>query len=682
MEKKSKLVSQSNKKYRTPKQQEGKNRIREAISDTMLQQKQIKSLEAKAKNSRAIKGFFAGKYSDSNLYYYMKGLEVLRMLANGGLEAYEFYLNASKGKNKKTIAKEVGLTVGRTIMNTVIDVINNKLNERYESAKSIYRFEQTCKFIDEGRNIITEERSFDGITTQQTMKNTDIHHYLQRLIESMDEREESTLNMFTAIGEESIKFLGAITQLAKESKKDAIILGALAALRTAYQIMDTSNSDKEDELFKQRRQYRDEKRQKERAFLEATPTNRQDIETAKKNVIDATKKEIEQNARIGAYRNKRYYRNDCTFLAMMGVVVFSELKKHKGKLNENAIAQIILNIGNKRRFLNLCADSVRRISYKQAADKDYKNNLEKVLEMAQQIEKKSNELSTPKVRVKSISFKNFRGEFYKTKIKDKIVPECVINIPNMEVKTGETILITGNSGSGKSTLLNFLRDGDLDNKGQIIVNGTEIVDKLGIDIVSICEAKMNLSSYNALQDITGKERLKDLTVSEKAKLEEIFRDLGLIQQSEGRKEDFAAKCEYKTYQQFSTGQQKRLELAKVLFAINDDSQVILLDETVSNVQKELGESAFNLIRKYTKKGQPKIVMMVSHDIETASRYADKRYHIDENQTMVEVPIRQQKAQDFRKGISDMSSYSSSVPGNGAIPERKKDSKEVGSLEQI
>ena len=105
------------------------------------------------------------------------------------------------------------------------------------------------------------------------------------------------------------------------------------------------------------------------------------------------------------------------------------------------------------------------------------------------------------------------------------------------------------------------------------------------------------------------------------------------------------KCEYKTYEQFSTGQQKRLELAKVLFAIDDNSQVILLDETVSNVQKELGEGAFKLIDKYTKKGKPKIVIMVSHDIETASKYADKRYHINEEGTMIEMPVKRKTIED-------------------------------------
>lgn len=261
------------------------------------------------------------------------------------------------------------------------------------------------------------------------------------------------------------------------------------------------------------------------------------------------------------------------------------------------------------------------------------------LDMSKQVQEKNDSLISAKDKITTIELKDFKGEFYKNLVDEEYKPECIINIPEMSIKAGETVLLSGNSGTGKSTFLTFLRDGDIDNKGQIIVNGNEVVDKIGYDKVSMCEAKMRLNSYNILQDITGKTEIKSLSEEQRNKLSEILRDLGLSNGETADEDEFMKKCEYKSYEQFSTGQQKRLELAKVLFAINDDSQVILLDETVSNVQKELGENAFKLIKKYTNRGEPKIVIMISHNIEVASKYADKRYHIDSDGTVAEIPLR-------------------------------------------
>lgn len=465
----------------------------------------------------------------------------------------------------------------------------------------------------------------------------------------MEAKDNAAFELFNSLGSDALAFFASITQLARESKKDALIMGGLNILSNVCRIVNTVKDNKEmDELFKEKRELENELKRNERAYFETKPTNKQDAESAKKMVIGAMADVVNADSKLDSRRNKEYYRDNAIFLAMIGVSVFSEIQKCKGEIDANKLAKIMLNITTKSRFIKTGSDSIRRMSYAQEKKENYKTCLEEVLGMAEQIEEKNDNLSTPKEKVTSISFKNFKGEFYKTEINGKSIPECIVNIPSMEASSGQTILITGNSGCGKSTILKFLRDGDIENKGQIIVNDKDRVDKLGTQNVSICEAKMELSSYNALQDITKKTKYKYLSKSEKLKLKEILSDLGLMQHSSGEIDEFIGKCEYKTYEQFSTGQQKRLELAKVLFSIDDNSQVVLLDETVSNVQKELGEGAFKLIHKYTNKGTPKIVIMVSHDIETASKYADKRYHIDENQTMIEVPIRGKDFEDEGK----------------------------------
>ena len=640
MSQKSKLLSREQKKYTV--QEETEKNIKEIIAELLLEEKEYRKLEKEAKNNRVLKGFITGKYNNDNLYYYIKGLQILKMIANGGLDAYSFYINSKIDTDKKGLSKEIALRLSRTVLNSAIDILNNKLTVKHEATQNLYMFEQMCKFIGDGRNIVTTEREFDGIKTKQVMTVTEMYKQLEYLVRAMNMKEEATFELYTALGSDAIAFFGGITQLARENKTDAIIMGTLSALNNADKIANLIiREQKLDEMYDELKERYEESRSTERTFLETTPTNKQDMENAKKNAVDAKFKIAEQEIKINDFRDKRRIKSNIIYLGMLGAIVFSEVKKYKGKIQPNELSKIMLSIMSKNRIIDFGSKSVRALDREQGCKRRYKDDLEKVLEMARQIQQKNDELTTPEVKVKSVSFRNFKGEFYKTQVGDSRIPECTVNIPNMKAESGQTILITGNSGSGKSTILKFLRDGDIENRGQIIINDEYRVDKLGTSIVSMCEAKMNLYSYNALQDLTSKTKIKDLTKEEIIKLREIFKDLGLIQNTN----EFMEKCEYKTYEQFSTGQQKRLELAKVLFAIDDNSQVILLDETVSNVQKELGEGAFKLIDKYTKKGKPKIVIMVSHDIETASKYADKRYHINEEGTMIEMPVKRKTIED-------------------------------------
>lgn len=636
MDKKGKLLS---KRFTTPEDRENKINIQALISSAVLKQKELKKLENEAKNNKYLKGFFSGKYNDSNLYYYIKGLQAMKVLINGGLSAYEIYISNKENQNKHEVSAQVITKLAKVISNASVDGLIAELNNRYKESRDVYRFEQACKIVEDGRDIVTEEVQRDDIKVQRTMSAREIFGDIEKLVNTIDKRDEDVLKFYTSLGIDALSFIGAMTEFARNDKRNMLVMGGLNAIHNGEEIADRIiNNKKMTEFFAEEAKLSDRARKEEEKFLSITPTNREDLEKAKHNAIKVIKEQKEWKTRLDKYRNRQRLKSEIISLAMLGVIVGSELSKCKGNLNPNTISKVMLKIMRDRKILEFGSMPIRQSDFLYGWNERYKNDLERALNIARQIQEKSDELSTPKVDLTSVEFKDFKGEFYKSQVGEEEIPECVINIPSMKLETGKVVLLTGNSGSGKSTILKFLRDGDIGNKGQIIVNGTDRVDKLGRDIVSMCEAKMNLCSYNALQDITGKVRMKDLTKEERAKLKDILFDLGLSQ-DKTEKDEFISKCEYKTYEQFSTGQQKRLELAKALFSINDNSQVVLLDETVSNIQKELGEGAFKLINKYTKKGKPKIVVMVSHNIEMASIYADKRYHIDENHTLVEMPVR-------------------------------------------
>ena len=56
----------------------------------------------------------------------------------------------------------------------------------------------------------------------------------------------------------------------------------------------------------------------------------------------------------------------------------------------------------------------------------------------------------------------------------------VLNGINLEVKKGEKIVICGPSGSGKSTLIRCINRLEEHQRGQIVVEGTELTDRKSV----------------------------------------------------------------------------------------------------------------------------------------------------------------------------------------------------------
>lgn len=99
--------------------------------------------------------------------------------------------------------------------------------------------------------------------------------------------------------------------------------------------------------------------------------------------------------------------------------------------------------------------------------------------------------------------------------------------------------------------------------------------------------------------------------AEKAFTEEILKKL--------RIDDLASRC----YRELSGGQQQRVLLARALCATR---KLLLLDEPVTGLDPKATAELYALIERLNR--EDKItVLMISHDIEAALRYADHILHI-------------------------------------------------------
>ena len=211
----------------------------------------------------------------------------------------------------------------------------------------------------------------------------------------------------------------------------------------------------------------------------------------------------------------------------------------------------------------------------------------------------------PRVRIKNAS-KNFG-----TVIALKNV--------NLEVKTGEVVLIIGPSGSGKSTLLRSVNRLENLTSGDIWIDD-DLLTHHQSDIRKIREeVGMVFQSFNLFPHLSVLDNviLAPLTVKKtpKEKAAELGREL-LARVGLSDKE--------KNYpDQLSGGQQQRVAIARAL-AMNP--KVMLFDEPTSALDPEMIKEVLDVMLQLAKDGMTMLV--VSHEMGFARAAADTVVFMD------------------------------------------------------
>ena len=191
--------------------------------------------------------------------------------------------------------------------------------------------------------------------------------------------------------------------------------------------------------------------------------------------------------------------------------------------------------------------------------------------------------------------------------------EVVVGNINFTVNKGDYLCIVGENGSGKTTLMKTLLGLRKPMSGEII---------MGDDL------KRNEIGYLPQQTVVQKDfpaSVREIVMSgfqgrcglrpfyKKEEKEEALMNMERM----GIK-DLADKC----YRDLSGGQQQRVLLARALCATR---KVLLLDEPVSGLDPKVTVEMYQLIKELNNEGVT--IIMISHDMEAASKYASHILHI-------------------------------------------------------
>ncbi|WP_276355084.1 amino acid ABC transporter ATP-binding protein [Cohnella caldifontis] len=200
---------------------------------------------------------------------------------------------------------------------------------------------------------------------------------------------------------------------------------------------------------------------------------------------------------------------------------------------------------------------------------------------------------------------------------------------DLEIGTGEVVVILGPSGSGKTTLLRCLNFLEKPNAGRIRVGDYEVdcrtAGKKEIQQLRLRTA-MVFQQYNLFRHKTALENVMEglLVVRKLPKREAREQSVQLLE-----KVGLGGKLDaYPS--QLSGGQQQRVGIARAL-ALNPE--VILFDEPTSALDPELVGEVLSVIRKIAKEGITMIV--VTHEMGFAQDVANHVVFMDEGKVVEE-----------------------------------------------
>ena len=190
---------------------------------------------------------------------------------------------------------------------------------------------------------------------------------------------------------------------------------------------------------------------------------------------------------------------------------------------------------------------------------------------------------------------------------------------SLSIKQGERIVICGPSGSGKSTLIRCINRLEEHQRGRIVVNGTELTDKLkNIEKVRR-EVGMVFQNFNLFPHLTILENLTLGPVWSRKMPQQEAEVIALNHLERVKIADQASKYPG----QLSGGQQQRVAIAR---SLSMNPSVMLFDEPTSALDPEMVKEVLDVMVELAEEGMT--MLCVTHEMGFAKSVADRIIYME------------------------------------------------------
>ena len=172
---------------------------------------------------------------------------------------------------------------------------------------------------------------------------------------------------------------------------------------------------------------------------------------------------------------------------------------------------------------------------------------------------------------------------------------------DLDIASGEFVVVLGRSGSGKSTLLNLLGAMDRPTEGQLTIGGQRIdrLDETGRTLFRRRHVGFVFQAFNLIPTLTVSENLRlplelnGLESDADERISSCLERLGLVDKTDRYPE------------QLSGGEQQRVAVARALV---HEPSLLVADEPTGNLDLETGREVLALLDRMTREAGKTLVM--------------------------------------------------------------------------
>lgn len=201
---------------------------------------------------------------------------------------------------------------------------------------------------------------------------------------------------------------------------------------------------------------------------------------------------------------------------------------------------------------------------------------------------------------------------------EQIAVQCdqrtLLDLPALQLNTGEFTVLLGPNGAGKSTLMNLCAGLEQPDNGSVYLNQKPLSEyslELRATMLAVLLQQHPMSFSFSVLDIVLMGAFPQ-ALSESQALEVALQYLKQLEMADKKGQ---------SYLTLSGGEKQRVQLARVLTQTEPTSQWLLLDEPLAAMDLRFQHLALSAVRKRVTEGLGAFVVL--HDPVLAAQYADR-----------------------------------------------------------
>lgn len=319
-----------------------------------------------------------------------------------------------------------------------------------------------------------------------------------------------------------------------------------------------------------------------------------------------------QKSLVSSNENERQFRNklNVSYLittvieafSQYGIIIFYLLGVEWNSISLATITEIAATLLIVETALGYIRDMAETMNYhneRVVAIRKEEQDIQLILDV---YHKETERISKPK-KITDIKLKPFSVKYIEESENDK--PFSLISENNINLNNGEVVILYGPSGSGKSTFMKMLTERIKVEKSNEIPSTSRFL---------FYDEKLKFGSLSIFEELFCCNPNPNLN-----KMQEILENLNLWNEIKANCFDIWTWMKEKKYgTTLSNGQNQRLILAKMLYWLDDNIDVVVLDECTSGLDVRTTEDSADAERileyivRYCNKDKKRIVIISTH----------------------------------------------------------------------